>query len=151
VKVEVEIIGAQSGIDFQTMQQEHLLMLRIFGQELVVPVDEQTFDAIVVQAAKFTGADFEETRAAMSPESAKASLTAALQRTAPEEREFSMGSLHDVPSIADEDEEGMPSAEEMGDLFGSSDEVALPTRQAPMGASMPQLPGFGDDDGIPQG
>jgi hypothetical protein len=170
MKVEAEIVGATSGIDFGTMEQNHMLVLRIFGELIQVPVDEETFDKVVVQAAH-KGAVFEETREAMPP-----MRTASMreQRELPE-RQFTLGALHEAPNEAQEqepEEEEVPSSDQLTDLFDEEREQAdtemlaklrarasdnnsrLPKPIVSSAPHMPQMPSFAamsDDDGIPQG
>jgi len=176
MKIEAEIVGAQSGIDFSTMEQSHVVVLRVFGQDLAVPVSEEVFDHIVVSAAKVrgVGVDFESTRSELTPEQRTAAASNAVTPPS-QEQDFSIGSLHEAPpAYEDEVEEEPPSDSELGGLFeeapreqsdpemlaklrGRAAAQIAQSRPAPLPpahAPMPKLAGFGgsaDDAGIEQG
>jgi hypothetical protein len=169
MKIEAEIIGATSSVDFKTLEQQHILHLQVFGVVLQVPVDEETFDHVVTNAAKLTQADFEETRVVGEKSAAPVVPTRELP-----ERQFALGTLHEAGNVemseGEEEADDEPSGDELSSLFSEDKDTSDPStiaklrERAPLRASgplppahspsLPQLPGFGgggDDDGIPQG
>lgn len=181
MKIDAELIGANNGINFQTMEQRHSLVLSIFGTVVEVPVSEEVFDTIVIKAAQQSGIDtegLEDTRASLSVEEREEAAARRPVRELPEVN-FSMGSLHEtgVDTTDTEDEEEEPGTDQLSELFDdAAPEQTDPTVIAKLRARaqenaaragggplppafatgvMPQIPGFSpsvsDDDGIPQG
>ncbi len=65
MKVEVDVLGVEQAVDFNTLEAEQFIVLDMFGSRLRVPITEEQMEALMRQAAGrkiAEGEVFDETR-----------------------------------------------------------------------------------------
>lgn len=164
MKIEVDVLGVEQSMNFDTMKTDAFVVLEVFGEVVRVPITEGQMEQLTVAAvnhAKLTsGQTFENTRTrSATPPSEE-------RFDEQEEREFSV-----MSELAEHTEEQEPMPGGMEGIFGNADEQAkveqlrrrpplsLPTlaMHTPTAeeSALPRLAGFGGgpvaDDDFAQG
>lgn len=158
MKIQVEVLGVEQAVDFNTMETKAFVVLEVFGQIVRAPVSEQQMEQLTLAAVHHrqlaTGQAFEETR----EKSAEAPVFEGPVETT--DREFSVMSeltdraqQEDTPGM-----EGLFDSEEQQKIekLRARPPLALP-QHAPTNTQMPSLglprppAGDVDEDGFTPG
>lgn len=161
MKVEVDILGAEQAMDFETLVSAQYLVLDIFGVRVRVPITEEQMSALVAAAVSHKTATPSEEPWVETRETSAEAPTNLVSTPIPEQGFSLISGLMeqgDEPVV----EPGVfedPDAEKERKLrerrprrMVMQDDAGNPV--VPVHAALPPAPGFGplsDDDGFAQG